>query len=206
MMLMAGTFIAGIFMHFRHHGELYLLLAALVFPLSSGASNHVVTIKGGELHLRGTLAEGACEVSPESQDMYIDMGKYRSDMFRGAGSLSAVQIPFEIHLTGCNPALTGAVDVSFYGITDPMAPDVFRVSSGDESSANVSGSDGHSGLGLLITDEMGHQVVPDEAADVPVPVTASDVVMHFTARYRATLREPSPGALRSEVTFRLFYP
>ncbi|WP_369064292.1 fimbrial protein [Enterobacter sp. MALB-1] len=187
-------------MLFHHARVVPVLFMCLMFSASSGARNHVVTIKGGDLHLRGELAEGSCEVSTGSRDMSVDMGQYRNSDFQGVGSLSSVLIPFELHLTGCNPALASAVGVSFYGMTDPKDPDVFLVSSG------VSGRDGYSGLGLLIADETGSQVIPDRVSDTFVPVTASDVVLHFTARYRTTSREPSPGELRSEVSFRLVYP
>ena len=138
--------------------------------------------------------------------MSVEMGQYRSGDFHGVGSLSSVLIPFELHLTDCNPELSGAVGVSFYGMTDPKDPDVFQVSAGGGVPVGVNGRNGYSGLGLLIADEAGGQVIPGRVADTFVPVKASEVILHFTARYRTTSREPSPGALRSEVFFSLVYP
>ncbi|WP_050496756.1 fimbrial protein [Raoultella planticola] len=193
----------------RHSGVLAAVLAGALFIPASGQAavrNHVVTIAGGEVHLRGELAEGSCVVAAESQDMQINMGQYRNDSFHGVGSLSPVQIPFSIHLTDCNPALASEVGISFYGMTDPKETDVFLVSTGDIVPTGVSGDRGYSGLGLELSDEAGQQVIPDQISGMSYPVNGRERVMKYTARYRATSRETWPGALRSEVWFRLVYP
>lgn len=193
----------------RHSGVVAALFSCAFFiPLLSLAAprNHVVTIKGGEVHLRGELAEGSCVVAAESQDMQIDMGQYRNDSFHGVGSLSPVRIPFNIHLTDCNPSLAGEVGIGFYGMTDPKETDVFLVSNGDVVPTGVSGGRGYSGLGLVLSDEAGQQIIPDQISGTQFPVNGREVMMKYTARYRATSRETWPGALRSEVWFRLVYP
>lgn len=193
----------------RHTGAVLAILTAFAcFLGASGAEarNHVVTIRGGEVHLKGALAEGSCVVSAESRDMQVDMGQYRNDSFKGVGSLSPVQVPFAIHLTDCNPAVAGEVGVSFYGMTDPKETDVFLVASGDGAPTGVSGGEGYSGLGLMLSDEAGRQVIPDRGSSATLPVSGSEMVMHYVARYRATSREIWPGPLRSEVWFRLVYP
>lgn len=196
-------------MHSRHAGAVLAVLTGFACLLGSSAAegrNPVVTVRGGEVHLRGALAEGSCQVSTESRDMQVDMGQYRTDIFHGVGSLSPVQIPFSIHLTDCNPALVRDVGVSFDGMTDPKETDVFLVTSGEGSPVGVSGREGYSGLGLVLYDRTGHQVIPDQIADTASPVNGREMVMNYVARYRATSREVWPGALRSEVWFRLVYP
>lgn len=196
-------------MRSRHAGAVLVMLTGLAcIPGASGAyaRNHVVTVRGGEVHLHGVLAEGSCVVSEESRDMQVDMGQYRNDSFHDTGSLSPVRVPFSIHLTDCNPSLASEVGVSFYGMTDPKETDVFRVTSGVSVPTGVSGGEGFSGLGLMLSDEEGQQVIPDQVTATAVPVNSSEVVMHYVARYRATSREPRPGALHSEIWFRLVYP
>lgn len=194
----------------RHAGAALVILvslACLAAPSGADARNHVVTIQGGEVHLRGALAEGGCVVSAESRDMQVNMGQYRNDSFHGIGSLSPVQVPFTIHLTGCNPSLAGAVGLSFYGVTDPKDTDVFLVTSGNGSPVGVSGGEGYSGLGLMLSDEAGRQILPEQVVmDTAVPINSSEMAMNYVARYRATSHEAWPGALRSEVWFRLVYP
>jgi len=193
-------------MRFCLRNTALLVLFTFTSFVDSYARNHVVTIRGGEVHLRGALAEGGCEVSTESREMQIDMGQYRTDSFDGVGSLSTPAIPFSIHLTDCNPSLANEVGISFYGMTDQKEPDVFLVTSCDASQAAISGGEGSSGLGLVLYDKAGHQLIPDTLTDLTAPVQAREVVMNYIARYRVTSRETLPGTLCSEVWFRLEYP
>lgn len=189
----------------RYFGAVLAGLVCLLGSPYSEARNHVVTVRGGEVHLRGSLAEGSCVVSAESRDMQVNMGQYRNDIFHGVGSLSPVRVPFVIHLTDCNPSLVSDVGISFYGMTDPKEADVFLVTSGDGRTVGVSGGERYSGLGLMLSDETGRQVIPDQGTGITVPVNAREVIMHYVARYRATSREVWPGSLHSEVWFRLVY-
>ncbi|THD42306.1 type 1 fimbrial protein subunit FimI [Enterobacteriaceae bacterium ML5] len=170
------------------------------FSGSVFARNHVVTIRGGDLHLKGVLAEGACAVSTESEDMHVDMGQYRNNDFDGTGSDAPLQIPFTIHLTDCNPAIAKRVGVSFYGVTDPAAPRAFLVTDGE------GGGLATTGLSLIITDSKGEPVIPDAVPDAAYRVRGSEVTLPFAAHYRATSPEVHPGALESEVWFRIVYP
>lgn len=63
-------------------GTLLLLTLAMACP----ASAHTVVIEGGKVHLRGELVNGGCAVAPDSQNMRIDMGQYRTNSFSGVGS------------------------------------------------------------------------------------------------------------------------
>ncbi|XGI79138.1 fimbrial protein [Enterobacter hormaechei] len=177
-----------------------------VFAMSAYARNHVVTIIGGDTHFRGSLAEGACVVSTESRDMHVDMGRYRNNEFTGVGSESQLRIPFVVHLSDCNPELADRIGITFYGMTDPKEPDTFLVRSGDGGAVGVSGSAGLSGLGLVISDAQGNNIVPDTPPHLTTHLEGREVIIPFTARYRATSREVYPGALRSDVDFRLVYP
>lgn len=184
-------------------------LAAMLlvgFGHTAFARNHVVTIIGGDTHFRGSLAEGACAVSTESQDMHVDMGQYRNNDFTGVGSESPLHIPFVVHLEGCNPKVAAGIGISFYGMTDPKEPDAFLVTSGEGGPVGVSGGTGFSGLGLIISDSQGNNIVPDMPPHLTLHIEGQEVSIPFTARYRATSREIYPGILRSDVDFRLVYP
>lgn len=187
-----------------HSFFLVVLLPSIV--MSAVARNHVVTTTGGDAHFRGALAEGACVVSAESQDMHVDMGNYRNNDFSGVGSESSSRIPFVVHLTDCNPQMADRIGISFYGMTDPKEPDTFLVTSGEGSPVGVSGGEGFSGLGLVISDAQGNTMVPDATPHQAIHVDEREVDIPFTARYRATSREVYPGTLHSDVDFRLVYP
>ena len=75
-------------------GTLLLLTLAMACP----ASAHTVVIEGGKVHLRGELVNGGCAVAPDSQNMRIDMGQYRTNSFSGVGSFSTVNVPFTVRM------------------------------------------------------------------------------------------------------------
>lgn len=158
--------------------------------------------------MRGQLTNGACVVSADSQDLHVDMGQYTTHTFERVGDLSAPGIPFTIRLTDCGPGLEGGVSIAFSGVTSPKEPDVFLVTSpsDDTRPSGVSGRDGYSGLGLVISDPAGHQVTPGGGADVFFRPDGSEISLHYLARYRATSRSTWPGELRSEVRFDIAYP
>lgn len=198
------------FLRFLLRGTSSLLLIAL--SSVSMARNHpVVIIPGGDVHLRGELTESGCMVATESKDMHIDMGQYTNTIFSGTGSEATLHIPFSIHLTGCSPELAERVGISFYGMTDPKEPDVFRVTSGEGSPVGVSGGNGFSGLGLIIDDQQGKGVEPTinpktQIRFQPREIKGEEVIIPFTAHYRATSRKVYPGPLHSDVWFRIVYP
>ncbi|MBD8129251.1 type 1 fimbrial protein subunit FimI [Pantoea agglomerans] len=185
-----------------------LLFVILVYSGGGMARNVRVIIPGGEIHMRGQLTNGACVISADSQDLHVDMGQYTTHAFKRVGDLSAPVIPFTIRLTDCGPGLEGGIGITFSGVTAPKEPDVFLVAgpSDDTRPTGISGRGGYSGLGLLITDPAGHQVIPGGEPDVFSHPYGSDISLHYLARYRATSRSTWPGELRSEVRVDIAYP
>lgn len=166
---------------------------------------HVI-VPGGEVHMRGQLTNGACVVSADSRDLHVDMGQYSTHKFERVGDLSAAGIPFTIRLSDCGPVTQGGVGITFTGITAPREPDVFLVTASDARPAGISGGEGYSGLGLLITDQTGRQVIPGAVPDVFIYPKNHDMALHYVARYRASSRSTRPGELHSEVRFDIAYP
>lgn len=56
-----------------------ILLCALA--IAPAVNAHTVVIDGGKVHLRGELVNGGCAVAPDSQNMRVDMGQYRTNPF-----------------------------------------------------------------------------------------------------------------------------
>ncbi|HHX4052246.1 TPA: type 1 fimbrial protein subunit FimI, partial [Enterobacter cloacae] len=77
-------------------------LLLLTLAMASQAFAHTVVIDGGKVHLRGELVNGGCAVAPDSQNMRIDMGQYRTNSFSGVGSFSTVNVPFTVRLLDCS--------------------------------------------------------------------------------------------------------
>lgn len=156
--------------------------------------------------MRGQLTNGGCVISTDSEDLHINMGQYTTHVFERVGDLSAPAIPFTINLSDCESGIKGGVGITFTGITDPKEPDVFLVAGSDVRPTGISGRGGYSGLGLLITDQTEHQIIPGAAQDVFSHSKSRDMALHYVARYRVTSRSIWPGELRSEVRFDIAYP
>lgn len=106
-------------------GTLLLLTLAMAGP----ASAHTVVIDGGKVHLRGELVNGGCAVAPDSQNMRIDMGQYRTNSFSGVGSFSTVNVPFTVRLLDCSVDVSRTVGIQFQGVTPEEDPQVFLATS-----------------------------------------------------------------------------
>ncbi|WP_434747271.1 fimbrial protein [Pantoea sp. Lu_F5_004] len=183
-----------------------LLLMLFIHSGGTMARNVRIVIPGGELHMRGQLTNGACVVSADSQDLHIDMGQYTTHAFERIGDLSTPGIPFTISLTDCDPEIEGGVGITFSGVTAPKEPNLFLVTASDASPTGISGGNGFSGLGLLITDQGGHPIIPGSIPNVFPRPAGKDISLHYVARYQATSRGVWPGELHSEVRFDIAYP
>jgi len=184
----------------------FISLFLYYFSGGVSATNIEIGIVGGEVHMNGKLTEGACSVSAGSQDMHIDMGQYTTHSFERVGGLSKTGIPFTLRLTDCKSEISESAGITFSGMTDPKEPDAFLVSSAQGGPVGVSGGAGYSGLGLMISDEQGHQLIPGIAPVAFHQIKDSEVALHYLARYRASSRNIYPGPLRSEVWFDIAYP
>ncbi|MFP1763832.1 fimbrial protein [Lonsdalea quercina] len=187
----------------------YLMFVSLLFSCVTSsvfARNTQSVVIGGTVHMNGILSEGGCAVATDSQNMHIKMGQYTTHAFDRTGALSTHSVPFTLRLTGCAPDIADRVGITFSGMAAPKAPDLFLVISADGSPVGVSGDNGFSGLGLMISDQEGHQVIPGKVPTTFYRVNDSDVALHYIARYQATSRDVYPGPLRSNVRFDISYP
>ena len=103
-----------------------LLLALASAP---AVNAHTVVIDGGKVHLRGELVNGGCAVAPDSQNMRVDMGQYRTNAFSGVGSFSTVNVPFTVRLLDCSVDVSRTVGIQFQGVTPAEDPQVFLATS-----------------------------------------------------------------------------
>ncbi|MBS1205273.1 MAG: fimA 2 [Proteobacteria bacterium] len=182
-----------------------ILCVLFVYSTYAFAKNPgAVVAPGGNVHMRGRLTTGACVVSADSQDLHVDMGKYTTHDFERRGDISTPGIPFTLHLTDCSSGVT-AVGITFSGVTAPKEPDVFQVTTSDTRPVGISGDNGYSGLGLLLTDAVGNPVIPNASPEVFYHPDGTDMSLHYIARYRATSRAEYPGELHSDVRFDIAY-
>ena len=176
---------------------LFLLLLAAGSPT---LAKRVVVIDGGTVHMQGSLVNGACAVAPESQEMTVQMGQYRSTLFKGVGSYAPVSIPFAIRLTGCLPEVSARVGIAFQGATPAEDPQVFL------AATTITGNDASTGIGLALFDSEQRLIIPNTAPGYLAPVKSKEMTFHFTARYRSVSEHLFPGNMHSDIWFTLVYP
>lgn len=176
---------------------LFLLFLAAGSP---ALAKRTVVIDGGTVHMQGSLVNGACAVAPESQEMTIQMGQYRSTLFPGVGSYAPVSIPFAIRLTGCPPEVSEQVGIAFQGATPAEDPQVFL------AATSVNGNDVSAGIGLALFDSEQQLIIPNTVPGYFMPIKTQEMTFHFTARYRSVSGRVMPGNIHSDVWFTLVYP
>lgn len=174
-----------------------ILLCALA--IAPAVNAHTVVIDGGKVHLRGELVNGGCAVAPDSQNMRVDMGQYRTNAFSGVGSFSTVNVPFTVRLLDCSVDVSRTVGISSR-VTPAEDPQVFH---GDIAAGENAVS---SGVGLALFDEQQRQIIPNATAVSWLPINTRELVFHFSARYRAISEHLVPGTIQSNVWFTLIYP
>lgn len=175
-------------------------LIAILYLLCSGwalaKGNTAVTIAGGIVHLRGLVTESACAVSPESADKQVVMGQVTSSRFTDLGSW-ADPVPFTLQLTDCDTSVSQQLGVVFSGVTDGKDPHVFSVGNGSAAAQ---------GVGLGIFDGHGELMIPNTNPRNLIPLENGVVTLPFTAKYRATSHQVTPGDASAQVWFFLYYP
>ena len=174
------------------------LLALLLAAFSALA--HRVVVDGGGVHLRGELVNSACAVSPESQDLRVEMGQYRSNNFADVGSYSTVTVPFTLKLVECRRDIASQVGIAFQGLSPAEDPQVFV------ATAKASGMPGKTGLGLALFDNQQQLIIPNAPPGSYLPIISQEMAFHFSARYRVISLPLVPGNLLTDVWFTLVYP
>jgi fimbrial protein len=177
-----------------------ILFLLLLVAASPALAKRVVIIEGGKVHMRGSLVNGACAVAPESEEMTVQMGQYRSSLFKGVGSYAPISIPFAIRLTNCLADVSDHVGIVFQGATPAEDPQVFLASTSEN------GNDASTGIGLALFDSEQQLIIPNTEPGYFAPIKTQEMTLHFTARYRSVTERVLPGNIHSQVWFTLVYP
>jgi fimbrial protein len=177
-----------------------ILFLLLLVAASPALAKRVVIIEGGKVHMRGSLVNGACAVAPESEEMTVQMGQYRSSLFKGVGSYAPISIPFAIRLTDCLADVSDYVGIAFQGATPAEDPQVFLASTSEN------GNDASTGIGLALFDSEQQLIIPNTEPGYFAPIKTQEMTLHFTARYRSVTERVLPGNIHSQVWFTLVYP
>lgn len=169
------------------------LIGSLFMPMIAVASN--VTINGGELSFHGSAVAAPCSVHTGDVDKTVDMGQVRTNNFASKGDWYN-PVAFDIHLEDCSTQILDTVAVEFNGISDANDPQVFQSGSGAGASQ---------GVGLGIFDYTGRQLIPNSQPKNFMPLIDGENVLHFTAKYRATLNHVKSGDASASIWFKMIY-
>lgn len=149
----------------------------------------------GRVYVTGTITDNTCTLSPDSENIQVDMGTVSNRQFYQAGAGAEWQ-PFSITLQNCGSTASG-VTVSFSGTSDSQSGDLFALDSG----ANAA-----SGIGIALYDKNKQQVVPGAQSDVlALTAGAASERLQFYARYVADGAPVAPGVADASATFVLSY-
>ena len=173
------------------------VIAGLMFA-AGAAHADPVSVSGGTVHFEGELVNAACAVSTKSADQTVTLGQYRTASFTAVGDTSA-QIPFTIVLNDCDPSVAATAAVAFSGQA---------VGTNDSLLAVVSGDNGTTagGVGIEILDNTSSPLKPDGATfSTAQALVEGSNTLRFTARYKATAADTTPGQANADATFIMKY-
>lgn len=157
---------------------------------ASGALAH-----DGRVYVTGTITDNTCTLSPDSENIQVDMGTVSNRQFYQAGAGAEWQ-PFSITLQNCGSTASG-VTVSFSGTSDPQDGDLFALNAGADMAR---------GMGIALYDKNKQQIAPGAQSDVQaLTAGAASERLQFYARYVADGAPVAPGAADASATFVLSY-
>lgn len=110
-----------------------VVVAALVSgtPYSVNAANDVVLSStdgvrdtGGVVNFTGNISEDSCNVTPESENVDVDLGKWASSYFQSTGT-ETTKTPFDIKVENCPSSVTKVL-VLFEGDHDATQSELLK--------------------------------------------------------------------------------
>lgn len=170
------------------------VLCSASFHAWSGDKHHVI-IDGGMVHLRGGLVEAGCSVSTEDEQSIVNMGKLRTNQFKGAGSYTE-PVTFKIKLTDCSTAISDKVGISVYGSTNDRDPQIFKLEQSEDAAK---------GVGIALFNHNGEIILPNNLPAKWIAFHEGESILSFNARYRATDMQVIGGKANASLWFNLTY-
>ncbi|ROS15277.1 type 1 fimbria pilin [Raoultella sp. BIGb0399] len=147
------------------------------------------------LQMTGIILSRTCEV--ESKTQTVNIGQFAARDFSAAGSVSAAKA-FNIKLTGCGSAATGAL-LSFSGASDGNNPSLLALS--DTAAAGGMAS----GIGVEILDSKQQTLAINSPSPPFYALEPGDNTLSFYLRYKSTQDVVTAGNATAVMYFDLQY-
>jgi len=183
-------------------------LTAVALVVSSFfAAGHALA-EDGTVHFRGEVIDSTCEVTADTKNQNVDLGKVNRTAFPSVGSLAA-PTAFQIDLEKCPDTYTKAA-VRFDGVEAPDGNGDLAI--GDPAITGAPGDFTGTGTATTATgvairiynrgDNSQVQLATDSAySDISGGVAS----MKFMARYIATSATVTPGTANADSQFTIEY-
>ncbi|EAA0502666.1 fimbrial protein [Salmonella enterica] len=188
--------------------KLNLIASALVLSSTMLTGNAMAS--DGTVHFLGEVVDSTCQVTPQTADQNVNLGKVNKTAFAGVGS-TAAPTEFHIDLTGCPATYTKAA-VRFDGteasnsdgdlaIGNPANGDAPGDYTGDGAAITASG------VAIRIYNRADNSQVKlyNDSAYSTIDTTAGTASMEFIARYIATDATVTAGTANADSQFTVEY-
>lgn len=188
--------------------KLNSILSALV--LSSTMFVGHAMAADGTVHFRGEVIDSTCEVTADTKDQYVDLGKVNRTSFTGVESTSAAKA-FNIDLEKC-PATYTKASLRFDGTLAAgskgdlaIGNPVTTSTPGDYTGAETNPVTA-TGVAIRIynTDNTQLELYKD-STPTDIDTVAGTASMKFLARYVATSATVTPGTANADSQFTIVY-
>lgn len=149
----------------------------------------------GRVYVTGSITDNTCTLSPDSENIDVDMGSVSNRQFYQAGDGSAWQ-SFTINLQNCGSTASG-VTVSFSGTADGRNTDLLALTEGADDASGI-------GIGLYDKDK---NLIPlgQESEVMALTSGQASANLQFYARYIADGSKVVAGTANASATFILAY-
>lgn len=185
-------------------GKFTTVALALTSCLVAG---HVVA-EDGIVHFRGEIIDSACEVTTDTKEQNVDLGKVNKTAFSGVGS-TAAPTSFQIDLTKCPATYTKAA-VRFDGIEAAGSDGDLAV--GDPATSSTPGdytggdtATTATGVAIRIYNRTDNSQVALYKDSAYSDIKTGAASMKFMARYIATSTTVTPGTANADSQFTIEY-
>ena len=173
----------------------------------------------GTVHFRGEIIDSTCEVTPETKDQVVDLGKVNRTAFSGVDDVAA-PTAFSIDLTQCPETFKSAA-IRFDGNEDAHGNGNLAIGTpldnSNDAAAGISPSDNSGdytsagavsaakGVAIRLYNRADNTQVKLYENSASTPISNGNASMKFMARYIATETTIDPGTANADSQFTVEY-
>lgn len=156
----------------------------------------------GTINFNGEITTDACSISPNSQNLTVQLGKVASKWFETAGKVEigkkSTPAKFSIDLLGCDTTTIKNAKVRFDGAADADVKTALRVGSGEVTGGFASG------VAIELGDSSGTKInLGEQSKDYAL--STGDNSLKFQAAYVATKDKVTVGPANAVAQFTIAY-